>query len=382
MNSFFSPFSFFLVLFICLFNSLYSVEAQVIDKDHIISLIESGKDDKAIKNLEHFLGPDVEISQEDSAFAFQYLGMIHGQKENLTKAKTYFTKLFFINPRATIHNTDASHSIIEAFSKTKNEFKKEHGGDILRPKVIVMNSLGEHMEEKYRQSISRQFIEELQGLWLFDAMNWNDIKQQLESQKLVQSECENEACFIKLAKNLDGDKLVLIYFDKVGGVNTLLIKYMDVISGAVNSTIKRKTLGNMDSLVLHGLQKLAIQLEKDNAAWLKFSLEPAHAYLELNNSVTSGEKRIPVMPGKHKVCASSDGYEELCKTIEVKPKDGLTHRLKLTPIMSGQAEKPRTSKITSENQPQRNMAKTFNTELWILGGLGIIALGLIILFNR
>ena len=226
-----------------------SLGAQIIDEQHINTLIEDGNTDKAITNLKYFLGNKVEVSIDDSSYALKTLGMLYTQNSNLDTAKMFFKALLRIDPTASIKNTDASYTIIEVFTNAKNEFKKDHGGVILRPKVIVMDPLGTAIEDKYRSSIARQFIEELQRLWLFEAINWDNIQQKLKADKLDPSTCKTDDCYLNMAKSIEGDKLILLKFEQVDNVYTLVLKYIDVHSKKVESLLKRASVNNLDTLI-------------------------------------------------------------------------------------------------------------------------------------
>ncbi len=356
--------------------------AQVIDSKHIESQIENGNVDAAVDNLNHFLGPEMQISHEDSIYAFKTLGMISVVKGDIPKAKQFFKNLFLTDPAASIRNTDASYAIIEVFLEAKNEFKKEHGGEILRPKVIVMDPLGSAVPEQYSESIARQFIEELQRLWLFDAQSRAEIHEQFSKDRMDPKQCKDEACFINMAKNIEGDKLVLLYFEQVEQVYSLILKYIDVRSQKTETVLKKSAVNSLDSLILTGLQEMAIQLEKQNAAWLQFTTEPANAYLELNGEATDGGKKIPVMPGKHKICASATGFETQCRDIEVKPNDGITHRIGLKPEYSEEHAKANEAVVPKEENNAAPGASSFPVEVYILAGLAAFGLILVVLFNQ
>ncbi len=333
--------------------------------------------------MQHFLQPKQHISKDDSIYIFKTMGMAYSSVGKPDSAKSAFKRLFLTDPHATIRNSDASHSIIEIFIQSKNEFKMEHGGEILRPTVIVLEPLGPMTDDKYRSSITRQFIEELQKLYLFDVMNWSDIQNGLKIKNLSQSDCPNEDCFISLGKVLEGDKIVLLKFEQVENVSSLIIKYIDVETGKTETTLKKNSIKSMDELILTGLEESAIALETQNAAWLQFSIEPPNAYLELNGEPTSGDTRIPVMPGKHKACASASGYNQLCKTFLVRQNDGITYRLALEP---DHAAEPSTEKTQADTGPQDTQVQpqkeeSLGTELWILGGLAVLGGLLAIVFS-
>jgi hypothetical protein len=386
MNSFFKiqilPARPLICVMAAFFYAAVLSHGQSVDKDLIQTQIEEGALKKVIGNLEHFLKPGQTISKDDSAYIFKTLGMVYSSLGKLDTAKSTFKRLFSIDSRATIRNTYASHSIIEVFIQAKNEFKKEHGGEILRPKVIVMDPLGPVGHDKYRASIARQFIEELQKLYLFDAMGRSGIKNELEIKNLDQENCVQEACYVNLGKALEGDKIILLYFERVENVTSLTLKYIDVESGKTETILKESSITSIDELILTGLEKCAKELETQNAAWLQFSIEPPNAYLELNGEPTSGDTRIPVMPGKHKVCAAATGYKKRCKQLLVRQNDGITYKLALEPDYAPEPSVEKGAEAPGfQNTPQKGTKASMGTELWILGGLALLGGVLAIVFS-
>lgn len=360
--------------------------SQVINRDVVESFLLEGEVTKAQRNLESYLGnPD--LTYQDSIYILKNLGVLYASS---TKRKDlgdrYFQRLLELDPFASIHDTYASNSILARFRNIRKAFQQTKGGKALVPAVIVFDFTGPGVKPADGASMAQQFIAEMQRLEVFHTLDRSNVVETLAKRKLAVEACTDPDCRLDIARRLTGDKMVSVEVGKVDTVYNFTLTYFDVETGLPATTLRKVYSKSLPKVMAEGFGDMALELQDREAAWLNLSVNPTNTLLTIDGSPMAAiSSRVPLNPGKHRVCGSSPGYDQVCKDFEVKRADALTYSLvlPLKGVGKGLAEKNRDDEDEEDEESESETDEGQQSSgfiWWTLGGMAVLATGLAVVF--
>jgi hypothetical protein len=376
------------VLAAILFGSVGLGFGQVINHRAVEGYLEEGEVGKAQKSLESYLGSH-DLTYQDSVYILKNLGVLYSSSPKRKElGDRYFYRLLDLDPFASIHDTYASNTILARFKKIRKTYQAQKGGKALVPAVVVFDFHGEGIKETDGAAMAQQFIAEMQRLDVFHTMDRGAVVETLNKMRLQPDKCTSKECHLDIARRLTADKLVTVEATRLDTVFNFTLTYADAESGEATTTLTKVYSKSTQKLLAEGFGELASDLQNHEAAWLNLSVTPVNTILTIDGSPMAAiSSRVPLNPGKHNVCGSSPGYESLCKAFEVKRADALTYSLTLpvkagTQVQTTKAAQSEDENDDDSNQPDPSAAPGSHKFIWwTLGGMGILAVTLAVLFN-
>ncbi len=361
--------------------------SQVVNRSAVEAYLEEGEVGKAQKTLESYLSSN-DLTFQDSVYILKNLGVLYSSSPKRKElGDRYFYRLLDLDPFASIHDTFASNTILARFKKIRLAYQAEKGGKTLVPAVVVFDFHGTDILSNDAVAMTQQFIAEMQRLDVFHTLDRSSILESMTQMRVPPEKCTERACQLDIARRLAADKLISVEMSKLDGVFTFKLVYVNVETEVVTTTLSKVYNKTPQKLLSEGFGELAAELLDHEAAWLNLSVTPSNTILTIDGSpMATISSRVPLNPGKHNICGSSPGYDGLCKEFEVKRADALTYSL-ILPIKEGTqiAIKKVQSEEDSDDEGQGDAngeTKPVHTFVWwTLGGMGILAVTLAILFN-
>lgn len=361
--------------------------SQVVNRETVEAFLVEGEVVKAQKNLESYLGnPD--LTYQDSLYILKNLGVLYASNpKRKDLGDRYFHRLLELDPFASIHDTYASNSILARFRNIRKAFQQTKGGKALVPAVIVFDFTGPGVKPAEGASMAQQFIAEMQRLEVFHTLDRSSVMETLAKRKLTPETCADPDCRLDIARRLTGDKLVSVEVTKVDTVFSFNLTYFDVETGLPSTTIRKVYDKSLPKVMAEGFSDLAIELQDREAAWLNLSVSPVNTILTIDGSPMAAiSNRVPLNPGKHRICGSSPGYDQVCKDFEVKRADALTYSLVLPLKGAGKGA------VASNRDDEDEEDEDSPTEeddgkgssgfiWWTLGSMAVLAVALAVVFN-
>lgn len=379
----FVPKNIFAAILLCLFASAHG---QVVNRSAVEHFLVEGEVGKAQKTLESYLGsPD--LTYPDSVYILKNLGVLYSSSPKRKElGDRYFYRLLDLDPFASIHDTYAGNSILARFKKIRKSYQQQKGGKALVPAVVVFDFTGEGIKESDGIAMTQQFIAEMQRLDVFHTLDRANIVETLDKMRLQPDKCASRECRLDIARRLTADKLVTVAATRLDTVFTFNLSYIDVETGAGTTTLTKVYTKRPEKLMAEGFGELAMELQNHEAAFLNLSVTPLNTVLTIDNSpMAMISSRVPLNPGKHRICGSSPGYETECKDFEVKRADALTYSLVLPPKAGTQVQaRPLSDEDSEDEDPAQEPEEAAGSHrfVWVtLGAMAVLAATLAIVFN-
>jgi hypothetical protein len=375
----------FLSLFLPLFLS--APRAQVVNRAAVENFLLEGEVGKAQKSLESYLGsPD--LTYQDSVYILKNLGVLYSSSPKRKElGDRYFFRLLDLDPFGSIHDTYASNTILARFKKIRKSYQAQKGGKALVPAVAVFDFTGPGQSEADGAAMAQQFIAEMQRMEVFHTLDRSNVVETMEKMRMTPGKCQTRECRLDIARRLTADKMVSVQVSRLDTVFTFALSYLDVETGEASTTLTKVYAKRPEKILAEGFGDLANELQNHEAAFLNLSVEPTNTLLTIDNSPMAAiASRVPLNPGKHRICGSSPGYETLCKDFEVKRADALTYSLALSPKAGSQVQSPK-PRDDDEDDPDEAPGESGEPKgshafvWWVLGGMAALAVGLAVLFN-
>jgi hypothetical protein len=254
------------------------------------------------------------------------------------------------------------------------------------PAVAVFDFTGEGVKAGDGIAMAQQFIAEMQRLDVFHTLDRSSVAETFEKMRMAPEKCLSKECRLDIARRLTADKMVSVQASRLDTVFTFTLAYVDVETGEPTTTLTKIYAKRPEKILAEGFSDLANELQNHEAAFLNLSVDPANTQLTIDFSPMAAiASRVPLNPGKHRICGSSPGYETLCKDFVVKRADALTYSLALPPKAGSQIQNPK-PRDDDEDDPEEvssapGEAKGSHAFVWwILGGMSALAVGLAVLF--
>jgi hypothetical protein len=382
-----NPFYSKLVFAAAILLSLSASFGQVVNRSAVESFLLEGEVGKAQKTLESYLG-SVDLTYSDSVYILKNLGVLYSSSpKRKDLGDRYFFRLLDLDPFASIHDTYASNSILARFKKIRKSYQQQKGGKALVPAVVVFDFHGDGIKESDGMAMAQQFIAEMQRLEVFHTLDRSNVVETMEKMRISPEKCTGRECRLDIARRLTADKLVNVQASRLDTVFTFTLTYVDVETGEATTTLTKVYTKRPEKLMAEGFGELASDLQNHEAAFLNLSVTPVNTVLSIDNTPMAViSSRLPLNPGKHRICGSSPGYESECKDFEVKRADALTYSLVL-PAKAGtqvQANKPPGEEEGDEdetNQDQGEAPSSHKLIWWTLGAMAVLAVTLALVFN-
>lgn len=379
-----SVFLFAILLAVC---AVSDARAQVVNRSAVESFLIEGEVGKAQKLLESYLGSS-DLTYPDSVYILKNLGVLYSSSPKRKElGDRYFSRLLDLDPFASIHDTYASNSILARFKKIRKTYQAQKGGKALVPAVVVFDFAGEGISGTDGVAMAQQFIAEMQRLEVFHTLDRSGLVESMEKKPVKPEACVNKECRLDIARRLTADKLVSVQASRLDTVFTFTLAYIDVETGEATTTLTKVYSKRPAKLLSEGFGDLASELQNHEAAFLNLSVTPVNTVLTIDNSPMAViSSRVPLNPGKHRICGSSPGYETECKDFEVKRADALTYNLVL-PAKAGttvQASKLVGDEDSEDEEPSEEPGEEKGSHAfvyWAIGGMAVLAMGLAIAFN-
>ena len=364
--------------------------SQVVNRDVVEGFLVEGEVSKAQKNLESYLGnPD--LTYQDSIYLLKNLGVLYASNAKRRElGDKYFHRLLQLDPFGSIHDTYASNSILARFRKIRKEYQRTKGGKALVPAVIVFDFVGTGVKPSEGASMAQQFIAEMQRLDIFHTLDRSNVVETLQKRKVAPEACVDPDCRLDISRRLTGDKMVSVEVSRVDTVFNFALTYFDVETGLPTTTLRKVYAKSLPKVMAEGFGELAVELQDREAAWLNLSVNPTNTLLTIDGSPMAAiSSRVPLNPGKHRVCGSSPGYEEVCKEFEVKRADALTYAISL-PLKGGGKAVPNPSRDDEDEEDEdqdQDQVETGEASggsgfiWWTLGSMAVLAVALAVVFN-
>jgi hypothetical protein len=366
--------------------SLSLAFGQVVNRSAVENFLIEGEVGKAQKTLESYLGSS-DLTYPDSVYILKNLGVLYSSSpKRKDLGDRYFFRLLDLDPFASIHDTYASNSILSRFKKIRNDYQHQRGGKALVPAVVVFDFTGEGLKEKDGMAMAQQFIAEMQRLDVFHTLDRSNVMETMERMRMLPEKCTSRECRLDIARRLTADKLVNVQTSRLDSVFTFTLAYVDVETGEATTTLTKVYTKSAEKLLAEGFGELASELQNHEAAFLNLSVTPVNTILTIDNSpMAIISSRVPLNPGKHRICGSSPGYESECKDFEVKRADALTYSLVLPPKAGTQyqANKP-PGEDEDDDDSNPEIGETSGSHKfvwWTLGAMGLVAITLALVFN-
>ncbi|HKP97343.1 MAG TPA: hypothetical protein VJ385_16470 [Fibrobacteria bacterium] len=360
---------------------------QVVNRSAVEHFLIEGEVGKAQKTLESYLG-SADLTYPDSVYILKNLGVLYSSSpKRKDLGDRYFFRLLDLDPFASIHDTYAGNSILARFKKIRKDYQRQKGGKALVPAVVVFDFHGEGLKENDGVAMAQQFIAEMQRLEVFHTLDRSNVVETMDKMRLQPDKCMSRECRLDIARRLTADKLVTVQASRLDTVFTFTLAYLDVETGEAGTTLNKVYAKSPEKLLAEGFGELALELQSHEAAFLNLSVTPLNTVLTIDNSPMAViSSRVPLNPGKHRICGSSPGYETECKDFEVKRADALTYSLAL-PAKAGtqvQADKPPSDEDADEEDPNAETGETGASHTfvwWTLGAMAVLAVTLALVFN-
>lgn len=374
---------------IALLSLAAPLRAQVVNRDAVDRFMLEGEVGKAQKSLESYLG-SADLTYQDSVYILKNLGVLYSSSpKRKDLGDRYFYRLLDLDPFASIHDTYASNTILARFKKIRKSYQAQKGGKALVPAVVVFDFAGGGLKESDGAAMAQQFIAEMQRLEVFHTLDRSNEIETLEKMRLAPEKCVSRECRLDIARRLTADKMVTVQASRLDTVFTFNLAYIDVETGEATTTLSKVYAKRPEKLMAEGFGDLANELQNHEAAFLNLSVDPTNTQLTIDNSPMAViASRVPLNPGKHRICGSSPGYESVCKDFEVKRADALTYSLALPPKAGSQVQavKPKDEDEedgdeTPGSEPGESASGSHKAVWWTLGGMAVLAVGLAVLFN-
>jgi hypothetical protein len=361
-------------------------QAQVVNRESVENLLLEGEVARAQKNLESYLGnPD--LTYQDSVYILKNLGVLYAsdaRRKDL--GDRYFHRLLDLDPFASIHDTYASNSIIARFRNIRKTYQLQKGGKALVPAVVVFDFTGPGFSPAEGGAMAQQFIAEMQRLDVFHTLDRSSILETLHKRRVPPESCAAPECRLDIARRLTADKAVTVEVSRVDTILSFTLNYYDVETGLATTTLRKVYAKSLEKVLAEGFGELASELQDREAAWLNLSVTPTNTMLTIDGSPMAAiASRVPLNPGKHRICGTSPGYEQVCKSFEVKRADALTYSLVLPLKGGGKALANRDEEedeVDEEEAPDGEEEGASGGYIWwTLGGMTVLAVTLAVLFN-
>lgn len=360
--------------------------SQVVNRDVVEAFLIEGEVTKAQKNLESYLGnPD--LTYQDSLYILKNLGVLYASSpKRKDLGDRYFQRLLDLDPFASIHDTYASNSILARFRNIRKAYQQQKGGRALVPAVIVFDFTGTGLKPSEGASMAQQFIAELQRLEIFHTLDRSNVVETLHKRRVAVESCVDPDCRLDISRRLTGDKMVSVEVSKVDTIFNFTLTYFDVETGLPATTLRKVYAKSLPKVMAEGFGEMALELQDREAAWLNLSVTPTNTILTIDGSPMAAiSSRVPLNPGKHRICGSSPGYEQVCKDFEVKRADALTYSLSLPLKGAGKAvvDKGHDDDEEDEDEPVDEDGGKGSSGFiwWTIGSMAVLAVGLAVLFN-
>ena len=363
-------------------------KAQVVNRAAVDGYLLEGEVGKAQKILESYLG-SADLNYPDSVYLLKNLGVLYSSSPKRKElGDRYFSRLLDLDPFASIHDTYASNTILARFKKIRKSYQARKGGKALVPAVAVFDFSGDGLKESDGIAMAQQFIAEMQRLEVFHTLDRSSVVETLEKMRLTPEKCLGRECRLDITRRLTADKLVTVHASRLDTVFTFALAYVDAETGEATTTLTKIYAKRPERILAEGFGDMANELQNREAAFLNLSVDPSNTQLTIDNSPMAViASRVPLNPGKHRICGSSPGYQTLCKDFEVKQADALTYALNLAP-KSGSQIKAAKPKDEDEDEPEEAVSAPAGEPQgspafvwWVLGGMAVLAMGLAVLFN-
>ena len=365
-----------------------AAQGQVVNRDAIDALLNEGEIEKAEKTLSSYLKSE-DLTFQDSIYLLKNLGVLYSSSpDKKEEGDKFFYKLLELDPFSSLHNTYAGNSILARFKKIRKNYQSQKGGKALVPAVVVFDFSGQGLEPGDGGTMALQLIAEMQRLETFHAMDRSAVLETMGKMKMTPEKCQDQKCRMDIAQRLTTDKMISAEVAKVDSLFTITLNFIDVESGQTTTTLRKVFNMSLDKLLSEGFAQLADELQSKEAAWLNLTLIPSNTILTIDGSPMAViASRVPLNPGKHRICGNSPGYETICKTFEVKRTDAVTYALVL-PQVGGEAAAARMKKKAAEEEAEEETDQnaggkgTSGTFIWwTLGVMAAIAVGTAVFLN-
>jgi hypothetical protein len=362
--------------------------AQIVNRPAVEGFLLEGEVGKAQKMLESYLG-SADLTYPDSVYILKNLGVLYSSSPKRKElGDRYFYRLLDLDPFASIHDTYASNTILARFKKIRKGYQAQKGGKALVPAVAVFDFSGEGLKEGDGSAMAQQFIAEMQRLDVFHTLDRSSVIETMEKMRMAPEKCLGRECRLDIARRLTADKMISVQASRLDTVFTFALAYVDVETGEASTTLTKVYAKSPAKILAEGFGDLANELQNREAAFLNLSVEPVNTQLTIDNSPMAViASRVPLNPGKHRICGSSPGYETACKDFEVKRADALTYSLALHPKAGSQVQSPKPGEDDEEDseEPSQDAGESAKPKgafvWWVLGGMAVLAVGLAVLFN-
>ncbi len=375
------------ILFILCFGFYAPAQAQIVNRRAIEGFLQEGEVGRAQKTLESYLG-STDLAYQDSIYILKNLGVLYSSSpKRKALGDRYFSRLLDLDPFASIHDTYASNTILLRFKKIRKTYQAQKGGKALVPAVAVFDFHGTEISPSDGAAMAQQFVAEMQRLDVFHTLERNSVAETMEKMRIKPDACLTQECRMDIARRLTADKMVTLEVAKLDTVYNLTLKYTDLETGEITTTITKAYTKSPQKLLAEGFGELATALQEKEAAWLNLSLSPTNTLLTIDGTPMAAiASRFPLNPGKHTLCGSSPGYNNVCKTFEVKRADALTYSL----VLPAKAGTVNTTKAKAEDEsedadnPQSSQPEAAGSHRfiwWTVGAMAAVGLTLAIVFN-
>lgn len=361
---------------------------QVVNRGSVDAFLVEGEVGKAQKLLESYLGSP-HLTYPDSVYILKNLGVLYSSSPKRKElGDRYFSRLLDLDPFASIHDTYASNTILASFRKIRKQYQAQKGGKALVPAVAVFDFQGAGIRESDGIAMTQQFIAEMQRLDVFHTLDRSQVMETMEKMRVQPEKCTGKECRLDIARRLTADKFVTVQAGRLDTVFTFTLSYLDAETGEATTTFSKVYSKRPAKLLAEGFGDLADELQNYEAAFLNLSVSPVNTILTIDNSPMAAiASRVPLNPGKHRICGSSPGYETVCKDFEVKRADALTYSLAL-PVKTGtQVEASRFDPEDEFDEEEGDRAEDRAGEStggylwWILGSMAVLGAALALVFN-
>jgi hypothetical protein len=379
-------FAFLPFLFVLAFVFPAAPGAQVVNRSAVENFLLEGEVGKAQKILESYLGsPD--LGYQDSVYILKNLGVLYSSSpKRKDLGDRYFYRLLDLDPFASIHDTYASNTILARFKKIRKTYQTQKGGKALVPAVAVFDFTGEGLKAGDGIAMAQQFIAEMQRLDVFHTLDRSSVAETFEKMRMAPDKCLGKECRLDIARRLTADKLVTVQASRLDTIFTFTLAYVDVETGEATTTLTKIYAKRPEKILAEGFSDLANDLQNHEAAFLNLSVDPTNTQLTIDRSPMAAiASRVPLNPGKHRICGNSPGYETVCKDFEVRRADALTYSLVLPPKAGSQVQAPK-PRDDDEDDPDESPSAPGEPKgshafiWWVLGGMTALAVGLAVLF--
>jgi hypothetical protein len=365
-----------------------AASAQVVNRPAVENFLVEGEVGKAQKALESYLG-SADLTYEDSVYILKNLGVLYSSSaKRKDLGDRYFFRLLDLDPFASIHDTYASNTIIARFKKIRKTYQAQKGGKALVPAVVVFDFHGDGIKESDGVAMAQQFIAEMQRLEVFHTLDRSNVVESMEKKPVQPTKCLSKECRLDIARRLTADKYVSVQASRLDTIFTFTVSYVDVETGEATTTLTKVYTKRPEKLMAEGFGELASELQSHEAAFLNLSVTPVNTVLTIDNTpMATISSRVPLNPGKHRICGSSPGYETQCKDFEVKRADALTYSIALPPKAGTtvQANKPPAEDESDDDEPAADPGETASGShhfvWWTLGSMAVLAVTLALVFN-